>query len=520
MNKTLDINIANQIFHIDENAYAILKNYLDAIKKSLANEASRDEIIQDIEARIAELFIERMISDKQVISVQDVNAVINIMGQPEDYHISDEDEPAERSTYRTDKKLYRDKDSAYISGVAAGLAHYLNIDPVWVRFLWIIFTIFSAGWAILFYIIFWIIVPEAKTTAEKLAMKGEPINLSNIEKKIKEGYENVSEKIKDVDVEKHSRNAQDAISKFFSGLEVVLRKLGSVLIKAFGIILFIASGLGLISLIVSTLGISGLGFFSNIGFLDYDTLRFENVVDSILPTWAIITTAFVFVSVPLVLLFILSLRILFSNIKKISMAVIIPLLSLWVISIVAFVIMGLSVKVKERTAGEIVTSNEISTALNDTIYIKMRGNLNYTSSPFKQNLEKITYDGNRRILYDSNVDIKINQTSDNRAYARVSRFAYDYGEENAREKANEITYEFELNSNELIFDTYMIGSPELRNNSIGVDVDLYLPDGKIFHLDKNVEDFLENRFENDTVEAPFTKLYILENKRLKCISCK
>ena len=270
MNKTLDINIANQIFHIDENAYKVLKNYLDAIQRSLANEVSREEIIQDIEARIAELFIERMISDKQVISVEDVNAVIKIMGQPEDYHLSDEDEPAAKASYKSSKKLYRDKDSSYISGLSAGLGHYLNINPVWIRLLWILFTVFSTGWFILIYIILWIIVPEAKTTAEKLAMKGEPINLSNIEKKIKEGYENVSEKLKDVDVEKHSKKAQSAISSFFDGLEKVLRTLGKVVVKFIGIIIVLASGLGIVSLLVATLSISGLGFFSDVNYVGFE----------------------------------------------------------------------------------------------------------------------------------------------------------------------------------------------------------------------------------------------------------
>ena len=233
MNKTLDINIANQIFHIDEQAFKILKKYLDDIKTYLSKEESRDEIIQDIEARIAELFIERMISDKQVINDNDVNEVIKVMGQPEDYNLSDEDDNSNssRTSGNAEKKLYRDREMAYISGLSAGMAHYLNVEVIWIRLIWILFTVFSTGWLILAYIILWILVPEAKTTAEKLAMKGEPVNLSNIEKKIKEGYDNVSEKIKGVDVEKHSKNAQSSISSFFSQLEKFLLSLGKVILK-------------------------------------------------------------------------------------------------------------------------------------------------------------------------------------------------------------------------------------------------------------------------------------------------
>ena len=120
----------------------------------MANEASRDEIIQDIEARIAELFIERMISDKQVINTEDVNDIIKIMGEPKDYSIADDDDSENHSqTYqKINKKLYRDKEQSYISGVAAGLGHYLAVDVVWIRLLWILFTVFSTGWFIIIYI--------------------------------------------------------------------------------------------------------------------------------------------------------------------------------------------------------------------------------------------------------------------------------------------------------------------------------------------------------------------------------
>ncbi len=521
MNKTLDINIANQIFHIDENAYKVLKNYLDAIQRSLANEVSREEIIQDIEARIAELFIERMISDKQVISVEDVNAVIKIMGEPEDYHISDEDEPASKANYKSSKKLYRDKESSYISGLSAGLGHYLNINPIWIRLLWVLFTVFSTGWFILIYIILWIIVPEAKTTAEKLAMKGEPINLSNIEKKIKEGYENVSEKFKDVDVEKHSKNAQSAISSFFDGLEKVLRTLGKVVVKFIGIIIVLSSGLGIIGLLIATLSISGLGFFTDVNYIGFEFAEVFRFINPVFPTWAIITTIFVFSIVPLILFFILGIKILFPNTGNTSAALLIPLISIWILSIVMMILISVSSSFNDRTSGEVVVTKEVRVSSNDTLYVKMNGNLNYVSTPFVQNMERITYnEDDKRVLYDSNVDVKFNHTSENRAYARISRFAYDFGEENARNKASQIIYEYNITGNILSFDSFMLTDPELKNNSIGVDIDIYLPESIAISIDENVEDFLENRFEDNTLENKYERFYKFSENRLVCMGCE
>ncbi|WP_317045341.1 PspC domain-containing protein [Formosa algae] len=190
MNKTVNINLAGTFFHIDEDAYQKLQRYLDAIKRSFTDSQGRSEILADIEARIAELFNERVKHDKQVISSKEVEDVIAIMGQPEDYLVDDEifeDEPKAKPLFKASKKLYRDTSNSYIGGVASGLAHYLGIDSIWVRLIWVLLTFGSAGTFILIYILFWILVPEAVTTAEKLTMTGEPVNISNIEKKLKKG---------------------------------------------------------------------------------------------------------------------------------------------------------------------------------------------------------------------------------------------------------------------------------------------------------------------------------------------
>ena len=186
MNKTVNINLAGIFFHIDEDAYLKLQRYLEAIKRSFTDSQGRSEIISDIEARIAELFSERIQNEKQVIGNKQVEAIISIMGQPEDYLVDDEifeDEPQQRTyTKARSKKLYRDTETSYVGGVSSGLAHYFGIDAIWVRILWIILVL-GFGTGILIYILLWILVPEAKTTSEKILMTGENVTISNIEKK-------------------------------------------------------------------------------------------------------------------------------------------------------------------------------------------------------------------------------------------------------------------------------------------------------------------------------------------------
>lgn len=92
MNKTVNINIGGLFFHIDEDAYQKLSRYFDAIKRSLSNSSGKDEIMKDIEMRVAELLTEQQKSDKHVINLKDVDQVVAVMGQPEDYRIDDDNQ--------------------------------------------------------------------------------------------------------------------------------------------------------------------------------------------------------------------------------------------------------------------------------------------------------------------------------------------------------------------------------------------------------------------------------------------
>ena len=138
MNKTLSVNIGGMVFHVEENAYQNLNSYLDAIRGYFTTSDGRDEIIQDIEARIAEMFHERLGESRQVVTSDDVEHVISTLGRPEQYLMGDE-EPVEQgatkesTSKRSYRRLYRDPDDRIIGGVCAGLSHYIGLDPIWLR---------------------------------------------------------------------------------------------------------------------------------------------------------------------------------------------------------------------------------------------------------------------------------------------------------------------------------------------------------------------------------------------------
>ena len=149
MNKTININLGGIFFHIDELAYQKLKLYLDAIRRSLSDDPQgRDEILNDIEHRIGELLSERIKDARQVVNENDIDEITKIMGKPEDYLVDEElfeDETISRKNISS-KKLFRDTDDKFLGGVCSGMAHYVGIDVIWMRLLWLIlFFFFGTG---------------------------------------------------------------------------------------------------------------------------------------------------------------------------------------------------------------------------------------------------------------------------------------------------------------------------------------------------------------------------------------
>lgn len=231
MNKTLNINLAGFVMHIDEDAFERLQSYLDKVKSYLGNTEVAEEIIRDVEARLVEIFQERMSEERQVVQLHDVDAAIEILGQPEDYKMDDQEQESTASdtepNFRPKKRIFRNPDDKIIGGVAGGLSAYLGIDPIWLRLLLAI--MFFTGSGFLIYIILWIVMPEAKTTAQKLQMRGEPVNLSSIEKSLRDELKKAGSSM-----ERAANNMKDA--KIADKLNNFLRETIDLIVNLFTLI--------------------------------------------------------------------------------------------------------------------------------------------------------------------------------------------------------------------------------------------------------------------------------------------
>ncbi len=199
MKKVLNINMRGIILTIEEDAFQKLTDYLESINDHFKTIKGYEDIMSDIETRIAELFQIKLKGNKAAITIEDVDEVISVMGHPSDFNL-DEEETATASpgTYQKKRKrLFRDVDNRMIAGVCAGLGAYFNIDLVWFRIAFVV-ALFLGGSSILVYLILWVVIPPARTLSEKLEMQGDPVTIENIENAFKEEMSGLKDKLNDL----------------------------------------------------------------------------------------------------------------------------------------------------------------------------------------------------------------------------------------------------------------------------------------------------------------------------------
>ncbi|UAB75694.1 PspC domain-containing protein [Mesoflavibacter sp. SCSIO 43206] len=547
MNKTVNINLAGIFFHIDEDAYLKLQRYLEAIKRSFTDSQGREEIISDIEARISELFTERMKTERQVIGNKEVEEVIAIMGQPEDYLVDDEifeDEPSSKTknTYRSSssKKLYRDTDNSYIGGVSAGLAHYFGIDAIWIRLIWIL-LVFGAGTGVFLYILLWILVPEAKTTAEKLTMTGEAVNISNIEKKIRDGFDSVSENVKNIDFQKHadklkegfehaSDNISDSVKRiptnkikdssksFFDGLGNLIKGVFKIFAKIIGLFIVLATIAGTVALTVGL--IIGSFFNSNIHFFDNDLMELSTTSGMSFELLSILI--FIVSVIPLIFLFYLGLKILVSNLKPLSNIAKFTLLGLWLLSLIGLIAISINQGLSYSEKAPVIINEKIETIKStDTLVLTMKGNDNFAGDYYRRyhNFRTGFDENGEKVTFSQDIRVNIKSTSDSVAKIKVFKSSRGRTFESAKERAKTIDYNYSINGNKLELDNYfLIPNAEAKRDQ-KVEVTVYLPEGSVIYNNPNTESFISYSSFDGYLRENTGHYFKIKQNNATCLDC-
>jgi len=226
MQRIIQINIAGRALPIEEDAYLILKDYLSALQRQFSTEEGRDEIIQDIEYRIAELFTIRLQSGAFSIDVADVRKVMETLGAPADFGATGQasysttvslpvpytqqqrqQDYTGQQTASGQRRIYRNPNDKMLGGVCSGLGNYFDIDPVIIRLLWAA-SIFLAGFGVVAYLIAWAVIPVAKSPQDFAQMSdGTAMNFHDMTR-------NVAHEMQDL--KKRGEEMSRELKEFFS----------------------------------------------------------------------------------------------------------------------------------------------------------------------------------------------------------------------------------------------------------------------------------------------------------------
>ena len=528
MKKTVNINLAGTFFHIDEDAFAKLSRYLEAVKKSISDPVGGDEIIQDIEARIAELFSERLEINTQVISTRELDAIIKIMGQPEDY-IMDEDAAQTNSATgnqtkgetTSNKQLFRDSDNKFIAGVCSGLSHYLGLEVIWVRLFWIFLSFVTTGFGVIAYLLFWILVPGAETTSEKLKMTGEPINISNIEKKFNEGYQKVSQNIKNVDYDKYEEKIKKGSATFFDSLGAILSTVFKIGIKFFGLLIVIAGLLGLISILIGMTVFGTFGIYDT-GVTGMDIYQLIDTTNT--PIWIVTLIITLIAGIPLLLLFILGLKIMFPNIKSIGTPVKITLTILWIAAISILVILGARQAIDRAFENNFSTQTPLTINMQTPLKLSMYNNEKYSFEAYRRSGLEIKPDANgNKVLYSSDIRLIVRSTDEKVGKIVLNKIASgkDYKQAKARAQAIDFNYNFNKNTNELILDGYFLTDITNKYRDQQIEVILYLPVNTRLIAATNTRSFHKNEpvYRDILILGDEEKTLLITPEGTQCLDC-
>ncbi len=373
MKKTFTINLAGVIFHIDEDAYEKLQDYLSKINRRFADIDEGKEIISDVEIRLAELFQEKLSTSKQVINIEDIDEIISIMGMPEDFGDDENEEPEtkrERIKAKFGKRIYRDVDSRILGGVCSGLAAFFGIDPLIVRVAFIIGFFLSSP---LIYLILWIILPKAETTAQKLEMKGENVNISNIEKKIKEEFKDVKKNFRKIKKSRQYGDSKDALSEVIIVIGNIIHVFFRIVLSIIGISFAIAGIIVLIAITSSLIYNEGFLFF-NQEFINYGFHDILTVFAGSSNITLFLASLFVIVALPIIGMIWVGVKLIFKIKTKNRLLGIFGFLT-WIIALGVFIITIVDHSKNYAVEGESIVIVQVNEFDSDVLYL----NLNQTS---------------------------------------------------------------------------------------------------------------------------------------------
>ncbi|MVZ61888.1 PspC domain-containing protein [Sphingobacterium humi] len=535
MNRTIIININSIVFHIEEDAYEILRSYMIEIKKHFGKTPDSKEILEDIENRIAEMFTERIQTGrKEVINQQDVNEVIALMGRVSDFEndfvdelreeegtvepeqtragLDAEQEPAKESastsepnfTFTASKKLMRDMDDRIFGGVCSGLGHYFNLEAKWIRIIFVLFFLFG-GSGVLLYVVLWAVMPQALSRSDKMAMRGEAANLQNFKKSFEEEMKGLSE------------NFSGAGEHFNRGARTVgdiLGRIFSIFGKILAIFFLIGFGCMLIGLFITFV-------FSTLNLLGFKNDIMLPPLEVMQPTEAFfaLLAGFMAVGIPTFAVFYLLLRVVF-KVQRMNNYLSMTLFATWIVSIV--MILYFVVTTQQQFREESTISVEKPLDKSDSYVFNENDVRVIKASDEEFNSKKFNVNVKGEKLADflrQDISIRFEMLDSLKApYIQYNYSARGNTYQEASDRASRIAYQVKQDKNLVSFDSHFAMNQKDVYRDQNVRMVVYLPVGTRVSLSNSLiwktRDIQADACRQDDKK---TTEWIMTNKGLKCI---
>ncbi len=540
MNKTVTMNLSGNIFHIEEGAYEKLNKYLSTIKSYFKNSESRDEIMSDIELRIAEMLQEKVSKNKQAVLMEDVDSVIAIMGKPEDFMDEQEKSHEEQHTNNDSnsstthnfqnrkKRVFRDGDEKKLGGVCSGIANYFDFDPIWFRAAFAIsFFVFGSGF--LLYLILWIIIPEAKTTAEKLEMRGEKIDVNNIGKAVNEEFEDFKKKMKDYNSKENRDKVKNSAEKFGDFITDIFHTIFKIFVKIIAVILVVIAVVLMIGLLSGIFGSThiSLGAFRENNFSISMIDLIHNFLPNTLPSELFVTGLFLFLGIPLISIIYSGIKLLL-GIKQKNRILKYTFNILWLSGLVILIYSG--IKINNDFLEEATVKKNIDIKQKDTLYLNVKNldkdfiSNSHSKMHFKIGMMKWDISSTEDNPLKYNVPVLLNITnSETENFELVEiKNASGANKKEANNNAKNIDYDYSIKDSIISFNPK--GEININEKWRNQEIQLLLkvPVGKVVYLNGNMKhiiydiDNISNTLDKDMVN----RRWLMTNDGLKCIDCK
>lgn len=514
MNKTIIININGIVFHIEEDAYEILKSYMTEVKRHFAYSSDSDEIVTDIENRLAEMFNERLADqNKQVIILTDVEEITATMGKASDFALEDEDEVFNAGNLKTSRTLFKDGDDRIIGGVCSGLAHYFDIEVKWVRLITLLLILFS-GVGLIPYVVLWILLPTAKTRQEKMAMKGEPINLQSFKKNFDEEADAIkSGEVKYSDEYRSVKN-NDPVLEIINFLGKTLK----IILKAIGIVIITAGAIALFALIIALL--FGLGFINDAELQQFPLNAINDEYRS-----PVFFSAFLILIIPLIALVLFAIRVILNH-KVVSRYGSFAMLILWLTGIGMGVFYGSKIAAEFREEAKFEQTTQLDTfpvlnlKLNPKLFFTQEDSLKYNIGQGKIK-GRIIHGENKMERGLHNFDLFIEKSEDSTLSLVKELSGRGRNFENALEAAQRISYQAIQKDSVIQFDNYLTLNGNGLFRAQELDVRLKVPvntrliiDGR---LNSHLRQYHLSLCRPENTESDYTSEWIMTENGLKCV---